>query len=459
MKKREFFEKSWLVICIIALPVVVCASGDLARADKPNFVILLGDDCSWYDLGYYGGQAKTPNIDRMAEEGMRFDQAIGTTAMCTPTRHSLYTGIYPIKRGGYKNHSAVKKGTKSVCHYLGALGYRVGLSGKGHIKPRDSFPFERVEGFPRNCVMSKTPVHNLEGVGEFMTRKKAEPFCLFIASVHPHGPWTEGDRGLYPAETLKLPPHWVDTPEQRMAYRNYLAEISELDKQVGDIMRLLGEEKLEEKTLFIFASEQGGQFPGSKWTLWDAGIRFGLIARWPGRIKAGTRTQALLQYEDILPTLIDLAGGERPGGIDGRSFVEVLWGKRDKHRDYAFGVHTNTPEGPPYPIRCIRDQRYKLIVNLLPENTYKEKHLTEQDKYTYWKSWVAKAAGGDKYADWAVKRFQHRPAVEFYDLKKDPYEVNNLADEVAYAGVIKKMRTELEGWMKLQGDTGADTDK
>lgn len=442
---------------VLTMGVRLVAADSSARG-KPNFVILLGDDCTWNVLGYQGGPAKTPSIDRLAGEGLRFDQAVGATAMCTPTRHSLYTGIYPIRRGGYRNHSAVKPGTKSICHHLGGLGYRVGLAGKRHIRPAESFPFERVPGFPDNCVMKKTPRHDLGGIREFMTRTADQPFCLIIASVHPHGPWTEGDRSLYPAASLELPPHWVDTLETRTAYRNYLAEVTELDHQVGDVMRLLREAKLEENTLFIFASEQGSQFPAEKWTLWDAGVRFSMIARWPGRIQVGTRTSALVQYEDVLPTLIDLAGGDPPPDIDGRSFVPVLLGRADAHRTYAFGVHANVPEGPPYPIRSIRSTKYKLILNLLPEATYKEKHLTEQDNYHYWKSWVAKAET-DAHAAWAVKRFQHRPAVEFYDLEADPSEMRNLADRPEHAKTIGAMRAELEAWMKSQGDTGIATDQ
>jgi arylsulfatase A-like enzyme len=442
---------------VLAIGVAV-AVADPGADRKPNVLILLGDDCTWSLIGCYGGQAQTPNIDRMADEGMRFDQAIGTTAMCTPTRHSLYTGIYPIRRGGYQNHSAVKPGTKSICHHLGALGYRVGLAGKRHIRPDDSFPFEKVPGFPGNCVLQKTPRHELGGVREFMTRKSDQPFCLIIASVHPHGPWTEGDRSLYPKDSLRLPPHWVDTPETRIAYRNYLAEVTELDHQVGDMLQLLRDENLEENTLFIFASEQGGQFPGEKWTLWDAGVKFAMIARWPDKIKSHVRTQALVQYEDVLPTLVDLAGGERIPDIDGRSFLPVLFGKADRHREYAFGVHSNVPEGPPYPIRSIRSTKYKLILNLLPEATYKEKHLTEQDNYNYWKSWVARAET-DPHAAWAVKRYQRRPSTEFYDVKSDPFELRNLAERPEYADQIQTMREELEGWMKSQGDTGAATDQ
>ena len=458
MERREFLEKVGLGLGLgaIALPMNLFTGCVSADTRKPNFVILLGDDCTWTDLGCYGGQAITPNIDKMATQGIRFEQAIGSTAMCTPTRHSLYTGIYPIKRGGYKNHSAVKKGTKSIVHYLNDLGYRVGLAGKWHIAPKESFPFENVSGFPENCVMQKTPPHDLSGSKEFMTRNAEEPFCLVIASVFPHAPWTEGDRSLYPPDSLKLPPNWVDTPKTRIAYQNYLAELTELDKQVGDVMNLLEEEKLADDTVFIFASEQGAQFPGNKWTQWDAGIKFGMIACWPGNIKPNTTTQALVQYEDFVPTLVDAAGGAPIPGIDGRSFLNVLLGKTNQHRDYAFGVHTNVPEGLPYPIRSIRNKKYKLILNLLYNEPYDGKYATRPSN-KLWMSWVEKAKGEEHAAN-MVERYLHRPEYEFYDVEKDPFEINNLVDDPKYAGIIQEMRTELEVWMKSQGDTGIDTD-
>ncbi len=457
MERREFLEKlgMGLGLSAIASPLLFtgCATADTR---KPNFVIMLGDDCNWDDLGCYGGQAITPNIDNLATQSVRFEQAIGSTAMCTPTRHSLYTGIYPIKRGGYKNHSAVKPGTKSIVHYLRALGYRVGLAGKWHIAPKESFPFEPVGGFPGNCVMQKTPPHDLTGSKEFMTRNAEEPFCLVIASVYPHAPWTEGDRSLYPPDSLKLPPNWLDTPETRSAYQKYLAELTELDRQVGDVMNLLEEEKLADNTLFIFASEQGAQFPGNKWTQWDAGTKFGMLARWPGKIKPNTTTRALVQYEDILPTLIDAAGGKPPANIDGFSFLDVLLGKTDQHRDYAFGLHANVPEGLPYPIRSIRSKQYKLIHNLLYKEPYDGKYATRPSN-KLWMSWVEKAKT-DEHAAKIVERYIHRPEFEFYDIQNDPYELNNLIDDPKYAGIIREMRSELEAWMKSQGDTGIDTD-
>ena len=152
----------------------------------------------------------------------------------------------------------------------------------------------------------------------------------------------------------------------------------------------------------------------------------------------------------------DAAGGAPIAGLDGRSFLNVLLGKTDEHRDYVFGVHTNTPEGAPYPIRAIRDRRYKLIVNLLYEKPFKAKYVNNKWN-AMWMSWVERAKS-DEHAAMIIDRYQQRPAIEFYDLEQDPYELNNLAGDPEYAGVIDKMRGELDAWMKSQGDTGADTD-
>jgi len=432
-------------------------AGKKPKNKQPNFVFLIGDDCTWNDIGCYGGQALTPNIDKLATDGLQFQQAIGSCAMCTPTLHSFYTGMYPMKHGGYKNHSSVNPGTKSICHYLKDLGYRVGHAGKTHIKPAEAFPFEFIEGFPR-AALSKEPLPgDLSGIREFMTRDEDQPFCLVIYSIHPHWPYTVGDRSIYNSDSLKLRPYWADTPETRSEYQKYLAEVTELDNCVGDVVGLLDDEEFTENTLFMFASEQGGSFPGEKWTLWDNGVRFGLIARWPGRIKPDTQTQALVQYEDILPTFIEAAGGSPVPDIDGRSILDVLLGKRNKHREYAFGTHNNRPDGPAYPIRSIRDRKYKLILNLLYKNVCIVECVMTWEKMNYWKSWIHKATN-DSHAAWAINRYQIRPEIESYDIENDPDEINNLADKPEYAGRIRLMRNKLEEWMKSQGDKGVLAD-
>ena len=132
--------------CIPILPTLLLTLSAVNAAEskvaKPNLLFVIADDCTYRDIGCYGGQAHTPNIDRLATQGMRFTQCFQAAPMCSPTRHNIYTGLYPVKSGAYPNHTFAKDGTKSVVHYLKPLGYRVALSGKRHIAPQEVFPFE-----------------------------------------------------------------------------------------------------------------------------------------------------------------------------------------------------------------------------------------------------------------------------------------------------------------------------
>lgn len=245
-------------------------------------VVILADDCSWYDIGCYGAvNNRTPHIDSLARAGMRFTNAWNSVSTSVPTRHCLYTGMYPIRNGGHYNLSAIREGVETMPVRLARLGYRVGLAGKWHIHPKEAFPFERVPGFAVNCL-TKDPSHTMEGVEEFISRDREEPFCLVVASVNPHVPWTGGDPSKFDLGKLVLPPHFVDTPQTRKSYAAYLAEIDLLDREVGDVVRVLRERELLDDTLVIFLSEQGTQLTGAKWTNWNAGVHAAMIARWDG---------------------------------------------------------------------------------------------------------------------------------------------------------------------------------
>lgn len=415
----------------------------------------MADDLDSRQLSTYGGQnLKTVNIDRLADQGMKFNNMIASEAMCVPLRASLFTGLYPMHHGSYQNHKPVYNDSiKGVPQYLSSLGYTVALTGKDHSTK--TFPFQIVKGFEINCV-SKTDEYELEDVNEFITTRK-KPFCLFVMSINPHAPWTLGDPSEFNADKLVLPPHWVDTKETREAFTKYLAEVRRLDNQVGDIMNLVKQTGQENNTVFIFLGEQGPQLPGGKWTLWDNGQHSSMVVRWPGFVKPGSQTDAIIQYEDIVPMLIDLAGGKPVSGLDGKSFLPVLLGKSDNARNYAYGIHNNLPEGPAYPIRGIRDGRYKLLMNLLPENKYSIKYMTNRKNVKYWDSWFIKAENSP-HDRFLIDRIITRPAIEFYDLKNDPYELVNLANDTKYADIIAAYKSKLEIWMKQQGDPGASID-
>ena len=447
------------LLCSIIVLFSVVASLDAA----PNVLVILADDCTFSDLPMYGGQnAMTPHLDRLASESLVFERAYVSAAMCQPCRAELYTGQFPMRNGCAWNHSASRPATRSLPHHLTPQGYRTGIAGKVHVKPDSCFPFESVPGFDANAVRDPTQPHDIAGVKAFISRDKAQPFCLVVALTEPHVPWVMGDASAYPPDKLKLPPNIADTPRTRQDFARYLAEITYMDGQVGEILAALETSGAAEETLVLFTSEQGSQFPGNKWTCWDTGLHTALVARWPGKIAAGTRTKAIVHYADVTPTLLDLAGGTAAPEFDGRSFAAVLRGETAQHRDYAYAAHNNIPEGPAYPIRSVTDGEWRYIRNLTPTELYIEKHLMgllggSAAHNPYWSSWMATAL--DSSATYSlVKRYMQRPAEELYHTTADPAEMNNLANNPEQATRKAKLSAELDRWLAAQGDPGIAQD-
>lgn len=433
-------------------------------ADQPNVLIIMADDCTFSDLPLYGGpNAKTPNIDRLASEGLTFNKAYLTSAMCQPCRAELFSGQYPMRNGCAWNHSASRPETTSMPQHLGRLGYRVGIAGKVHVKPKSAFPFEKVGGFDPSCVRNPTNVHDLTSLREFVTRDAGSPFCLVVALVEPHVPWVMGDASRYPEKQLKLPPHIADTLRTRQDFASYLAEITYMDGQVGEILETLNKSGRSDDTLVLFTSEQGSQFPGCKWTNWDTGLHTALIARLPGVTTAGRRTDALVQYADVLPTLLDLAGSSaKIGELDGTSFLPVIRGEKDSHREFVYGMHNNIPEGPAYPIRTITDGTWRYIRNLTPDELYIEKHLMGLQgraalNNPYWATWIWDSHTNARTYG-LVKRYMHRPADQLYHTADEPSEMSNLAGEAQHAVIMNRLSQELDRWMAAQGDPGIAQD-
>ena len=444
--------------------LVLCAAGPPEDPDRPNFLIIMADDCTFNDLPLYGGaNARTPNIDRLASEGLTFNRAYLAEAMCQPCRSELFTGQYPMRNGCAWNHSGSRPSTTSMSHHLGALGYRVGLAGKVHVGPAGVYPFEKVGGFDPNCVRNPTRAHELGPLREFLARDDGKTFCLVVALVEPHVPWVMGDPSKYPPRKIKLPPNLADTPRTREDYSKYLAEITYMDGQVGEILKTLADSGRAPDTLVMFTSEQGSQFPGCKWTNWDTGLHTALIARWPGKVAAGARTDAMVQYADVVPTFLEAAGGDASKhAFDGTSFLTVLLGKKSGHRKFVYGVHNNIPEGPAYPIRTVSDGRYRYIRNLKPEEIYIEKHLmgwggTGDLRNPYWPTWV-RASWNNERTYRLVKRYTRRPPVQLYHTAEDPYELKNLAGEPEHAERMARLAAELDRWLESQGDPGAAQD-
>lgn len=459
MNNIYILKQNWrLYLLFTGVPITsISGNNDSSGHEKPNILVFMADDLGTHELSCYGGEnIVTPNIDRLANEGMLFSHNYASATMSVPIRASLFTGLYPVRHGSYQNHKSSYPHLKSITHYLPELGYRVGRAGKRHTTPKSVYDFEEVPGFEIDCV-SKTAHYSTDGIKEFIQRD-GQPFCLFVCSIHPHVPWTWGNADELDPDKLILSPNSVNNAETRLLYRDYLAEIKALDEEVGAVFQVLEESGKLNNTLVIFLGEQGPQFPFGKWTCYRYGQHSAFIARYPAEIEAKSISNALIQYEDILPTLIDFGGGEAPPEIDGRSFLKVLYGQQEDHREWVYGIHNNIPEGTAYPIRSIPDERYKLIVNLTPEADYFEKHLMDvNNRGQGWKSWL-ESAENDPLAKELTERYVKRPAIEFYDLKSDPWELNNLAEDGQYAERISIMKSELNKWMLQQEDKGVVMD-
>ncbi|SHF67692.1 uncharacterized sulfatase [Mariniphaga anaerophila] len=448
------FGKTILVFLLIGLMCEPVFAAD-KKEQLPNILVFVADDCTYRDLGCYGStDSKTPTIDSFAKEGVLFTKCFQAVAMCSPTRSNLYTGIYPVKSGAYPNHTFVKEGVKSIVQHLAPQGYRTALLGKKHVNPPSAFPFEFL-GDPGDEL-------DFDPMDNFLNEAGANenPFCLFVCSHQPHTPYNQGDPSLFSAGEIQLPPYFVDTEVTRDEFVKYLAEVNYMDSEFRTCLDLLDKYKLSENTLVIFTSEQGNSFPFAKWTCYGSGLQSAFVARWPGKIKAGAETDAMIEYVDVVPTLIEVSGQHVPGFLDGKSFLPVLTGEKDSHKEYVFGIQTTRGiklGSDYYGIRTIRSERFRYVLNLTPEATFQNNVIADDNKNRVFKSWLTKGAVDAGARELAYK-YQHRPAEELYLLDVDPFEMNNVADDEKYADVKKDLRERLLHWMEEQGDKGQQTE-
>ena len=446
-----------LVLLLVPASHASGATGAQPGGPRPHIVLFMADDYTWHDSGPYGAKdVRTPNLDRLAGESMRFDAAFAPSPTCTPSRSSIYTGLYPFRSGAHANHSLVNEGVRTLPHYMKDLGYRVVIAGKTHIGPRELFPFEYLAG---SNVMPAGKNHVLwtdldtAAVEKLLAShdRDARPLCLVACSHSPHVYWPE-NAGYYPAQ-VALPPYLLDTPQTREQRCRYYTDVTWMDRQVGEVLAALSKHGYADNTLFVCTADQGAQWPFAKWDLYDAGIRSPLLVRWPGRVRPGSVTSAMVSLIDLLPTFIEAAGGAAPDTLDARSFVPVLLGKSDRHREEVFASHTGDGRMNRSPSRCARTAKYKYILNLAPHERFKT-HISDGqnvDGLAYWNSWL-RLAETDANAAKHLARFHRRPAEELYDVAKDPYEQHNLAADPAHAEALATLREKLKQWRLQQGE-------
>ncbi|HUP81368.1 MAG TPA: sulfatase, partial [Pirellula sp.] len=345
---RLNYRLMMMLFCLNLTFAAMIAS--ISQAASPNIVVFLSDDHTITDSSLYGStEIQTPNMERIAAEGMTFDRAFVASPSCAPSRAALLTGLMPSRNGAEANHAKPKPEIKKLPAYLQQLGYEVVAFGKvGHYGQTKEYGFDlaRHLGYHEDIAVP-------EALNWLKQRTSGKPLCLFVGTNWPHVPWPAAK--AFEPDNVQIPVRHVDTAETRAARTKYLEAVRTMDRELGEVYDL-AREKLGKETLFIHTSDHGAQWPFGKWTLYDSGIRTPLIVIWLGKIAPGTRTQAMVSWVDLLPTIVAAAGGSMDEDLDGRSILPVLLGSETTHRDAIFAVHSGDGNFNVYPSRSMRTE-------------------------------------------------------------------------------------------------------
>lgn len=398
-----------------------------SNLEKPNFIFYLADDQDQLDYGCYGNpKVMTPNVDRLAEEGLRFTNFYAAQAICAPARSQIFTGMYPVKNGCMANHIPVKSDISSVTTHLKEAGYEVVLAGKSHVAPNAVFNwthyFESIE-------------HRylpLEEIDSYLKNVK-KPFCLFIASDFPHGPYPKTSN-YTKKDIFKLPYNGKNVSDFKPGYYQ---NIEDDNIQLGKVLKMVDKHNLRDNSIFIYASDHG---ISGKWGLTEQGLKVPFIVRWPGNIKPKTTTNTLLSFVDVLPTFLDIAQAKTPKELDGKSFYKTLQGSDEEVNQYIYGVATlqNIRACKVFPSRMIRGKQFKYIKNFNALEVF-ESNLGNNQIV-------------NEFIEIGAKSFPKIPYEELYDLNSDPYQRNNLANNIQYKSKKEELSKALELWMANQND-------
>ena len=436
------FNKNILTILFLLFLNGVCLS-----QKKPHIILFISDDHGWRDSGVYGDKdVRTPNIDKLASEGMLFTEAYAGSPLCSPSRSVISTGLMPHRNGAHKFGTAITSGIKTLPQYFNEMGYFTAHFGKFHHYPQKQFSYDFKDGDENNAAAFLKKHDNLK------------PLLLVVCTHPPHTPWVKNK--TYDPNSFTLPPNFIDTPETRKDRANYYSDVTLMDSILGNVLEAIEMKKISENTFITYTSDQGANWRFGKWCVYDNGLRVPFIARWPGKIQPASKTNAMVSLVDILPTLIEVAGGQTPDDIDGRSVLPVLLGKKTRHREVVFGSHTGNDNGGPgiwnhCPARTIRTKTHRYILNLSPDTTFTT-HITgtKSGKHylPFWESWVEKSKTNE-HAKKIINTYLHRPQEELYDLEKDPLEMNNLANDPRNLELIVTLKKQLADWCKSQNDT------
>ena len=464
----NFFRLAWATVLGIAITAIAAT----AFAAQPNIVLIVCDDLS-PTLGCYGNAAiKTPHIDRLAADGVRFSQAFCTTASCSASRSVILTGLYNHANAQYGHehsyhHFRAYDNLKSLPVRLAGAGYRTARIGKLHVGPPEVFAFEQtLAGNDRNAVALANNCR--EFIAAAASAEK--PFFLYfcpsdphrsgdIVKTDPHQPNAFGNKpqdypGVkeekYDPARVIVPPFLPDTPVCRAELAQYYQSVSRIDQGVGRLVQILKDAGRYDDTLIIFTSDHGMAFPGGKTTVYEGGLRIPFIVRAPTATRRGGECGAMISLVDLTPTLLDFAGALPPDHkLHGRSWRTTLGEEQPAGWDEINASHTFHEITMYYPMRVVRTRRHKLIWNIAHGLPYP--FASDLWDAPTWQD-IYQRGPQTLYGKRTVDAYIHRPRFELYDLQTDPDEIVNLADKPEHAALLAELQGKLKAFQKRTAD-------
>lgn len=437
--RRHFLRRAGVGAAGLMLPGLlrsVAGASDDEKGKRPNFVIMIADDQGWNDAGCYGHpHIRTPHIDRLAAEGLKFTSAFLTCSSCSPTRCSIMTGRYPHSTGAMELHQPLPADQVVFPGLLKKAGYYTASAGKWHLGEPAKTSFDAVVGGgPSGCERWVETLRN---------RPKDKPFFLWLASIDPH-------RGYQPntipqpheQEDAVVPPFLPDVPETRKDLGMYYDEITRMDGYIGQVLDELDRQGVADNTFVLFLSDNGRPFPRCKTTLYDSGVKTPFIVRWPGKTAPGTTSDSLVSVIDIAPTITELAGAATSPTFQGKSFASLLDDPKASIREYVYAEH-NWHDYQAHE-RSVRSKQFLYIRNAFPKLACTPP-ADAVGSITFQAMRALRDEGKlppEQRGCFAVPRTKE----ELYDVRIDPYQILNVAADPKFAKVLSQMRQAHEAW-------------
>jgi N-sulfoglucosamine sulfohydrolase len=454
----------------VGAAVLMLAATGFAKDNRPNIIFAIADDWGWPHAGAYGNDevVQTPTFDRLAKEGILFEQAYISSPSCTPSRNAILTGQYHWRLGwGGNLWSMLDTKHRTYPHLLEEAGYFTGhwrkSWGPGKLDNWDKHPAGNQSGDFAKFLAARPP---------------DKPFCFWLGASDPHRPYKPGTgkaRGMDLGK-IKLFEHYPDSESIRSDVADYYFEVERFDGDVGRALELLEKEGLSENTIIVMTGDHGMPFPRCKSNLYDSGARVPMAVRWPQVIKPGRVVTDFVSTTDLAPTFLNAAGVDIPKAMTGRSWMPIFnssaSGRIEKRRSYVLTgkerhvAAQEAPDGGGTPMRAIRNDDFLLIRNY---RTDRWPSGTPNWKQAFIPgSWLGDCDNGpaktymvnnrEKDAEHRRKyelAFGKRPEFELYDLKKDPGQINNVADRPGYAPIVKRLNRQMTADLKATGDPRA----